>query len=265
MDHGRFQLLLIIAAAPLHASALRFAPACVHDPARLIVQPIVRTSVAIARLGGDFRSRREEDLDEADYARKVAEAEVALAAAAEARQRLTGRNRPKLRRARLSRSDAGTLVVDVPAAGLGTSALMGGAFSAAWFSAIVPATFASGGAPILFMLPFWAAGGVVAKTAVVDPFVSTQLTIGRFAWSLRSTLYGGVVLKEQDGPTDQLSGVAAEVVAYVNGVPQCELQLYTDSGTTSFGLSLTLEELEVLEAEINEHLLELQALPQEGP
>jgi hypothetical protein len=163
--------------------------------------------------------------------------------------------------------------------------LFSGAFSLAWFSAVAPATFTRG-APLLFMLPFWVAGAVVAKTAVLDPCVSSQLTIGRrvrlelepklqgthrpsltrsapvrgrsYAWSLRSTAYRGVVLKEREGPTDDLRGAQAEVTAYINGAPQCELRLYGESGTSSLGLALSADELEYLEAEINGHLSALR-------
>ncbi|KAL3907615.1 MAG: hypothetical protein SGPRY_010110 [Prymnesium sp.] len=107
---------------------------------------------------------------------------------------------------------------------------------------------------MLFMLPFWAAGGLVAKTAVLDPFVSSELTIGRYAWSLRTMAYGGVVLKMQEGSTTELRGAQAEVAAYVNGVPQLELRLYSEAGMSSIGVALTLEEVEYLASEINEHL-----------
>lgn len=106
----------------------------------------------------------------------------------------------------------------------------------------------------LFMLPFWASGGLVAKLAFYDPFLGGQLTIGQYAWSLKGT-WLGLKKKEKDGATDDLRGAVAEVAAYVNGVPQAELRLYGSKGMVSLGLGLPLNELEYLAGEINQYLL----------
>ena len=57
------------------------------------------------------------------------------------------------------------------------------------FSVVAPAT-ATGGAGALFMLPFWIAGGAVAKQSLLDPARATSLSIGEFAWELSQTLPG---------------------------------------------------------------------------
>jgi hypothetical protein len=214
----------------------------------------------MARVGGGD----DVDADEVDYQIKLREAERAIGAAEEARTKLLLENKiarplpPPNSLARLEFSDAGTLNISIPPKGFGSDSLFTGAFSLAWFSAIVPATFASGGASLLFMLPFWAAGGMVAKNAVFDPFVSGSLTVGEFYWSVANK-YGGKQINQKEGATEQLRGAKAEVVAVVNDVPKAEIKLYTDSGITAFGLGLSIEELEYLSGEINHHLSELRA------
>ena len=111
---------------------------------------------------------------------------------------------------------------------------------------------------MLFMLPFWAAGGMVAKQAAFDPFVSGTLSVGKFAWSVENK-YAGRRISEREGPTERLRGATADVVAIVNGTPQAEIKLYTDSGMTAFGLGLSVEELEYLAGEINDHLSGIRA------
>lgn len=158
---------------------------------------------------------------------------------------------------RIEYTDAGTMQISIPSKGLGSDSLFSGAFAAAWFSAIVPATFATGGASLLFMLPFWAAGGLVAKTAVVDPFVSGALSVGEFYWKVENT-YLGKTIQQKDGPTPQLRGAKAEIVGYVNDVPQAELKLYSESGNSAFGLGLSVEELEYLAESVNRYLQKMK-------
>ena len=195
-----------------------------------------------------------------EYNRKRAKAELAMAAADDARQKLEesslSTRRPFIAtRAKISKSDAGTLIIEVPPTGLNTSSVFSGAFSIAWFSAVLPATFAG---LWLFMIPFWAAGALVAKHAVVDPFVSSKLTIGQYAWSLKS-IYGGakgIKLNEQEGASEELRGARPELVAVVNDVPQYELKLYGTKGAISLymGSQVSQEELQYLADEINGYL-----------
>ena len=160
-------------------------------------------------------------------------------------------------------SDAGSLLIKIPRR-LGADALMGGAFSAAWFSAIVPATL-SGGAPLLFMVPFWLAGGLVVKQTVIDPALATEVSIGRYAWSCKAVGPGGVVVKEREGATDDLRGATAEIAAYVNGVPQCALRLLVDGAEpVSLGASLAPDELDAIADQINAFLDDVDAPASSG-
>jgi hypothetical protein len=184
-------------------------------------------------------------------------------------------------RSRIEYTDAGTLIIKVPPRGTSTISVFAGAFSAAWFSAVVPATISTGGAGLLFMIPFWAAGGMVAKQAVVDPYLSFRLSVGQYAWSLRRTYAGkAATVKSVEGATDTLRGAVVEVGVVVNEVPQYELRLYTSSSSssssassssgddpangdvTTLGLGLALEELDYLAKEINSHLEKVKNFPE---
>lgn len=246
-------LLVVGAAAFRHQSlpALSSATPRRGSPA---VAPVI-PALASIRMVDDIS-----DEEENDYQLKLKQADETIAATKEARRELQPAKTKPFRPlpppnslARVEFSDAGTMLITIPFKGLGTDSLFAGTFSLAWFSAIVPATLASGGASLLFLLPFWAAGGLVAKNAVVDPFVSGSLTIGEYAWSVENK-YVGRKLNSKEGPTEQLRGAAAEVVAVVNSIPQAEIKLYTESGITAFGLGLSIEELEYLAGEINDHL-----------
>ncbi|EJK55150.1 hypothetical protein THAOC_25146, partial [Thalassiosira oceanica] len=129
----------------------------------------------------------------------------------------------------ISYTDADTLTISIPPSGIGSRALSSGAFSALWFSAIAPATRSmlaagAGIAPVLFMAPFWLAGGLLAKNAFYDPFISSSLSIGRHLWSCESR-----VLKKSgrrvDGPTDNLMGTSVEAKVVINNVPIYQLRV----------------------------------------
>ena len=157
-------------------------------------------------------------------------------------------------RARLSTTDAGTLIVDLPAAGMDSRAISSGVFGTLWFSAIAPATFAGGIFTAAFLLPFWLAGAAIAKTAVVDPFVNSQLTIGQYAWSLKSN-YGNAKIRQVEGSTQDLRGASVEDLRLeVNGKPFYEIKLHGVNGATGFGNGLEPEELDYLAYVINNHL-----------
>ena len=51
----------------------------------------------------------------------------------------------------------------------------------------------------------------MAKSAAIDPYLGSQLKVGRFAWSLQTTLGRTKVMKSYDGSTADLSGVAVAV------------------------------------------------------
>ena len=222
---------------------------------------------SVPGLGGRVPARPAAD----EYTDALAEAARASARLREAERRLSleraapqRRRRPRSMSSSIERSDAGTLLLSVPAAGLRNGgALMGGAFSLAWFSVVVPATLSGGG---LFMLPFWLAGGAVAKQTVLEPATSTELSIGEFAWEIRKAA-AGVTLTAAGGATDELRGAEVEVAATVNGVPVLELRLRGAAPGESWGVGAGLgeEELEYLADEVNEHLAGLDEKQEGGP
>ena len=163
-------------------------------------------------------------------------------------------------RSRISYTDANTLEIELPPPGVNGDTVFTGVFSAIWFSALGPATFgmlSSSGIGTLFMVPFWYAGGKVAKMAVVDPFISSKLSIGDYLWTLEKNYFqkrGKLTSKTKDGPTEIIQGASVEVGMVVNNVPRYELRLYLDDGTISFGNGLSYDELEYLAEVINDRL-----------
>ena len=165
----------------------------------------------------------------------------------------------------ISYTDANTLQITIPQSGLDSTSLTAGAFSAVWFSTITPATISmlSGGiAPaLLVMIPFWAAGGVVAKTAIYDPFISCTLSIGQYLWTLDKRF-----AKREEGSTEMLQNASVELGMVVNNVPKYQLRIVVvddDSGSgtnrsITFGKGLDLAELEYLSQAINEHCAKLK-------
>lgn len=107
-------------------------------------------------------------------------------------------------KARISYTDAGTLVLEWPATGWNADAVVTGAFSVAWFGALFTPGFTLAAAPVL--LPFYVAGGLVAKRAFVEPFTSTTVSIGEFGWSLERSTYGKAFRQERCGATRDLQG-----------------------------------------------------------
>ena len=216
------------------------------------------------RQPGQLGGRIPESQSQSDeYLEALADAQRAAARLKQAERKLvesTPIPRPRGARATITRSDAGTLLVDLPPGGLNVGTAMGGAFSAAWFAVVVPATFASGGAGALFMLPFWIAGGAVAKQTVLDPAKATALSIGEFAWDLRQSLVGQLTLSSEGGPTEELEGADVDVAAYVNGVPMHRMMIAAGGGK-AFGLGdgLDVGELEWIASEVNAHLRQMEA------
>ena len=168
---------------------------------------------------------------------------------------------------RISYTDANTLQIELPPSGVSADVFFSGAFSALWFSAVAPATvgmISSGGVAALFMVPFWFAGGMVAKMAVVDPFVSSKLTIGDYMWTLEKNYFQGrgkLTSKKEDGPTETFRGASVEVGMVVNNVPRYELRLFFGGNTVSFGKGLSFDELEYLAEAINEHCAKIDEIP----
>ena len=196
-----------------------------------------------------------------EYRRKLAEVSIAIVAAEEARRRLhpSPSHPPRATRAKLSNMNARTLILDLPPTGMMYArAFFSGAFLIAWFSVVTPATCSEFG---LFMLPFWAAGALVAKHVLVDPFVTSKLMIGQHKWSLKSVFGGenGITLNEIEGATDDLRGAWPELIAIVDGMPQYDIKLYGLTGATSLpiGIQVSEEELHYIVDQINDHIQKL--------
>ena len=152
------------------AGAVRVSPLPLRAPARA-----PRAAFPQLRFSGDMRPEREDDRiegawarggewDDAPFAPPSPLGAPRLGGMASPMAESGGRiARPLASRATVSRTDAGSLVIDMPAGGLGAGALMGGAFSVTWFAVIGRATVAalSGGGLVnlLFLTPFWLAGG----------------------------------------------------------------------------------------------------------
>lgn len=212
------------------------------------------------------RDDHDDDEEEEEYLSSLAEVEAATARLEAAKRKLALKQRsaessartskPLGARTRVERSDAGSLLVKVPPAGFTSNTMMGGAFSAAWFSAIGPATVSmiAGGAALtsgLFMLPFWLAGGMVAKQTILDPAKATSLSIGEFAWELKQTV-AGATISQEGGPSEELVGADVAVAAYVNDIPTYALRLGATGGRVwTLGSDLDVSELEWLAEEIN--------------
>ena len=142
------------------------APAPRVRPARLSMM-----SDEGGRVGGaDFGAPRplEPDRSRARATELAAwEAELAASGAAPrvAPEQLTARGstprQPAGSRVVVSKTDAGTLVIDVPARGFGADTLFSAAFAVAWFSGVgawTAAAVTTGPLAALFSLPFWLAG-----------------------------------------------------------------------------------------------------------
>lgn len=158
-------------------------------------------------------------------------------------------NEAPISRALISYTDADTLEITLPPQNMGMSTLMSGAFSLAWFSAITPATFAArGAASMLFMLPFWVAGGAVAKAGVVDPLVRQKFTLGQYAWSLTKELAGQTIQKVEK-PTERLKGVSVRLVDIVNDIPRYELELLMSGSGDNYSFGIWTGEEKKKEAE----------------
>ena len=169
----------------------------------------------------------------------------------------------------ISYTDAGTLQLHFAATGITSNAVMAGAFATAWFGALVPATTLTV-APML--LPFYLAGGLMAKQAVVDPFTSTTLSLGDYAWSLDTSRY--------QGPSKSIASGATSDIVQAVVVERSSVDKETKTRRFSFDLQLVLnntrrqttkpvtvrrgfanrDEPERLAHTVNQHLAQIRAL-----
>ncbi len=95
-------------------------------------------------------------------------------------------------------------------------------------------------------------GGALVKTSLVDPFERAELTIGDYAWRLRSGVREKAAVVE--GNTDDLDGVRVIVMGEVNGAPVQAVELVEGVRKHPFASGLDPVEHEWLVGVINDHL-----------
>ena len=163
------------------------------------------------------------------------------------------------------------LIIDIPPAKFdGTSAATGG-FALVWNSFVafwtVSALAAGGVLFALFSLPFWFVGIGLLRKAFGRQLIQERIEIGAHRWTLYQKLariregkadWSSSTGKMAEGNTADLSSADLEIVAYVNGVPQGQLQLRQGVEKYIFGEGLDPVEQEWLVSVINSHLEELQ-------
>ena len=128
---------------------------------------------------------------------------------------------------------------------------MTGAFSVAWFTAITPATFAARTiGTALFMTPFWLAGGMVAKSGIVDPLIKQKLTLGKYSFSITKEIANQVTIQKMERPTSKITGAAVKIESVINDIPRYTIQLFVqdEDSPYSFGLWNGVDELDDAEA-----------------
>jgi len=119
------------------------------------------------------------------------------------------RRAPAGTRAVLTRTDAGSLDLRLPARGLSLEDAPTAAFAGAWLATIGLWTRgALAASPVMAVasLPFWLVGAQLVGRVAVAPLTTAHLTIGEFAWTLD---LGGPNASRVGGATDDLDGAEA--------------------------------------------------------
>ncbi|CAD7697189.1 unnamed protein product [Ostreobium quekettii] len=174
------------------------------------------------------------------------------------------------------------LVVEIPPAGITGDTVMTGSFALIWnlfvFSFTASALAAGGLLPVLFMIPFWAAGAQIAKVAVGSSFTRERLVIGRrrFSLSRQFALFKDGQASFDDGEDGQRGAVVVEGLSRdlrearivttmeVNGVPQTAISLSEGVRKHVFGEGLDTFEQEWLVRQINDAIDEAADRPDAG-
>ncbi|GAB4823289.1 hypothetical protein N2152v2_010335 [Parachlorella kessleri] len=185
------------------------------------------------------------------------------------------------------------LEIEIPPAGLTGSSISIGAFALVWnaFVAFWTVSALAGGGLLfgLFSIPFWLAGGQLAKSALAGAFKRERLQVGLNSWRFQQQLallreggsvdweaqegvgrkeakgktQDGVGRKEAKGKTQDLDGASVEITGYVNGVPQTQLVLQEGVNRYTLGEGLQPGEQEWLADVINGHLEQNKQLGQD--
>lgn len=122
--------------------------------------------------------------------------------------------------------------------------------------------------PLLFSLPFWAAGAQLTKSALGSSLIRETLEVNAQSFTVKKQLafIGNAdrVMDTKDSRTKETSGdsrdlIKAEVVTTVviNNAPQMALKIYEGVQSYIFGEGLNPLELEWLAGEINDIIQEL--------
>jgi hypothetical protein len=151
------------------------------------------------------------------------------------------------------------LLIVIPPAGLTANAAATGGFAILWNSIVATWTVSAlAGGGILFAafsIPFWLAGGGVAKMAYEEVFEASRLTLdaapGTYALDVTAT---GLKNDVDAGDLDDVTGARIVVESTTNDVPNYCLELEIGAKEVRFGRGLKLVELEHLCAEVNAFL-----------
>lgn len=165
-------------------------------------------------------------------------------------------------RAVLTRTDAGSLDVVLPARGLSLEDAPTGAFAVAWLSTIALWTRgALAASPVMALasLPFWLVGAQLVGRIAVAPLTRAHLTIGRYAWRLELDGAGSATV---GGSTDDLDGATLAVAADDGG--GSTLCLVEGIRRHALRVPLAPVEGEWLAGEINDWLREAREGPDPG-
>jgi len=185
---------------------------------------------------------------------------------------LTSRIRkPEGTRVTLSRTGGEALSVEIPKAGVTGDTVSTGAFTAAWIAGIGfwTASAITGGAPILFTafsIPFWLAGGSLAKKTVYGAAASEALTIDENLYSVKQVAFGKEI-GGGAGDRDDLVDCGIVTTGYVNSRPVRCIKFRTRGSTDrDFGMSLSESEVQWICSEVRDFLgLPPMAFPPPDP
>ncbi|GMH36972.1 hypothetical protein BSKO_04845 [Bryopsis sp. KO-2023] len=204
----------------------------------------------------------------------------------ESRNQRTNRMGGRVKRKRKNPQPAGSrcqveksrsrLVVEVPPAGFTGDSVMTGSFAVAWNAFVLfwtVSAFTAGGGllPLLFSLPFWAAGTQLTRMSIGSSLVRETLNIGRRTFSIGKELAffkkNRPVFDEDESSKKKVVGESRDLVKaqlvtimVVNGVPQMAIEIREGARKHLFGEGLDAVELEWLVQQINQTISEVSDL-----
>ena len=163
-------------------------------------------------------------------------------------------------RAVLTRTDAGSLDLRLPARGLSLEDAPTAAFAGAWLATIgVWTRGALAASPVMALasLPFWLVGSQLVGRVAIAPLTTAHLAIGEFAWTLD---VGGASASAVGGATDDLDGAEAAAAGDDDGGGGAALVLVEGVRRHALRVPLTAPEAAWLADEINGWLRDARAV-----